>query len=192
MSTERGSILFQTGRHEAAEQEFRAALATEPSNALAHAMLALCLAQRQAYDEATAEAREAIRLRPDWHFGYSILARVLLDREQIKPAAQAILKAIELDPFNATYHGLLASIRLVQSLWPAALAAANTGLQADPENQFCLNARAQALVKLGRRDEASATIDGAQQRPGKRHNPRQPGVGPASRGKAPRSADSLP
>ncbi len=161
MSNERGSILYQTGRHEAAEQEFRAALAQDSSNALSHAMLGLCLARREAYDEATAEAQEAIRLRPDWHFGYSTLAHVLLDRERLKPAAEAIVKAIEIDSFNAGYHGLLATIRLQQRLWLAALAAADAGLQIDPENQFCLNARAQALVKLGRSDEASLTIDGA-------------------------------
>jgi tetratricopeptide (TPR) repeat protein len=161
MSNERGHILYQTGRYEAAEQEFRAALGEDSSNALAHAMLGLCLTRRKSYDEATAEAHEAIRLRPDWHFGYSVLAHVMLDRDRLKPAAEAIIKAIEIDPFNAGYHGVLATIRLQQRLWPSALASADAGLQIDPENQFCLNARAQALVKLGRRDEASATIQGA-------------------------------
>jgi tetratricopeptide (TPR) repeat protein len=161
MSNERGHILYQTGRYDAAEQEFRAALGENSSDALAHAMLGLCLTRRKAYDEATTEAQEAIRLRPDWHFGYSVMAHVMLDRERLKPAAEAIVRAIEIDPFNAGYHGMLATIRLQQRLWPAALEAADAGLKIDPENQFCLNARAQALVKLGRRDEASATIEGA-------------------------------
>ena len=120
MSTERGSILYQTGRHDAAEKEFRAALGEDPSNALAHAMIGLCLSKRAQYDEATEEAREAIRLRPDWHFGYSALAHILLDRERLTPAAEAISKAIEIDPFNPNYHGVLAMIRLQQRLWPAA------------------------------------------------------------------------
>ena len=53
MSNERGSLLYQTGRHEMAEQEFRAALGEDPSDALAHAMLGLCLSRRKQFAEAT-------------------------------------------------------------------------------------------------------------------------------------------
>jgi hypothetical protein len=96
MSIERGSLLLQTGRHEAAEQEFRAALVEEPSSALAHAMMAYCLVNQKKYAEATDEAQQAIALRPDWNLGYSALATVFLERERPKEAAAAIDKAIAL------------------------------------------------------------------------------------------------
>jgi tetratricopeptide (TPR) repeat protein len=164
MSIERGSLLFQTGRHELAEQEFRAALVQEPSNALAHAMVALCLLSQKKYAEATTEAQQAIALRPDWDVGYSALAAILSARERLKDAVLMAERAIQLDPFDPEHHALLAAIRNQQRNWPAALAAADAGLAINPEHSLCINARGIALVNLGRRDEASATIGGALQR----------------------------
>jgi tetratricopeptide (TPR) repeat protein len=163
MSIERGSILYQTGRHEAAELEFRAALVDEPSNALAHAMIGLCLVQQKKYAEATEEAQQAVALRPDWSFGYYAMAAIFYARERLKEAAAAIGRAIELDPFNPSHHGILAEIRLKQRDWKAALAAADAGLAIEPEHAACINARGVALVNLGRREEASQTIAGALQ-----------------------------
>jgi tetratricopeptide (TPR) repeat protein len=164
MSIERGSLLLQTGRHEMAEREFREALVNEPNNALAHAMVAICLGEQKKYAEATAEAQQAIAIRPDWDVGYSALASILSARERLKEAAAVIEQAIGLDPFDPSHHALLAGIRLKQRQWPAALAAADAGLAIDPEHSACVNARGIALVNLGRREEANITIGGALQR----------------------------
>jgi tetratricopeptide (TPR) repeat protein len=164
MSIERGTLLLQTGRFNEAEQQFRAALIEEPSNALAHAMVGLCLLNQKSYAAAENAARQSIGLRPDWYVGYSVLASVLSERERVKPAVEAIHKAIELNPFDPHLHGTLASLRLKQRDWPATLAAADAGLEIDPENRECLNLRSIALVKLGRRNEAGATLAGALQR----------------------------
>jgi hypothetical protein len=74
MSIERGSILYQTGRHEAAEQEFRSALVNEPGNALEPGMVAPCLVNQKKHAGATQEARHAVEFWPDWSFGYWVLA----------------------------------------------------------------------------------------------------------------------
>jgi tetratricopeptide (TPR) repeat protein len=164
MSVERGSLLYQTGRHELAEQEFRAALGQDPSDALAHAMLGLCMSKRKEYAEATNEVGQAIRLRPDWHFGYAAMAQVMRDRDRPKEALTAINQAIQYDPFNAGHHAVQAYVLLSLRKWPDALSAADRGLEIAPDDAECLNARAMALVRLGRRDEAGATIQGALQR----------------------------
>ncbi len=161
MSVERGAALFKTGRFELAENEFRSALSAEPQNALAHAMLSLCLARREQYADATAEAEQAVHLRPDWAFAYICLAAILRDREQLKPALVAAGEAVRLDPSNPAAHALVAAIYIRMKEWARALAAADLGLQADPANTDCLNARGIALVQLGRREEASQTIEGA-------------------------------
>jgi tetratricopeptide (TPR) repeat protein len=161
MSIERGTLLFQTGRYAEAEQQYRAALVAEPDNALGHAMVALCLLQSKTFADAEAEARQAVALRPDWYLGYSVLASVLSDREQLKPAAESITKAIELNPFEPHLQSTLAFIRMKQRDWPRALAAADAGLESDPEHAGCLNARGMALVNLGRRGEAGQTLQGA-------------------------------
>lgn len=161
MSNERGNLLYLTGRHDLAEREFRATLAQEPSNAMAHAMIGLCMLKKKAYSDATAAAQEAIQLRPDWAFGYAALASVLEERERLPQAVAAIEQAIALDPFNPSNLALLADIRLKQNKWSDALSAADRGLEIDPQHAGSLNARGVALVQLGRRGEASATIQGA-------------------------------
>ena len=76
---ERAVLLYQQSRHDLAEAELRQALAHDPQDAYAHALLALCLAAREKFDAAIAEARQAIHLAPDFPFAHYAHARVLYD-----------------------------------------------------------------------------------------------------------------
>jgi len=158
---ERALLLFQQSRHELAEAELRQALAVEPRDAWAHALLALCLAEREQFKDATEEARQAIHLAPDFPFAHYAYARVLADRNHFKEARAAIEEAIRLDSTNADFFSVLAAIHFNEKRWADALSAAEQGLQFDPEHIGCTNLRAMAMVKLGRRAEAGATIDAA-------------------------------
>jgi tetratricopeptide (TPR) repeat protein len=157
----RAVLLLQQSRHDLAEGELRQALAAEPGDAHAHALLALCLAHGEQFKEATEEAQQAIHLAPDFSFAHYALARILHDRAREDEAIPAINEAIRLDPSDADYLALLAQIQLAERRWPAALEAAEQGLQHDPEHVACTNLRAMALVKLGRKAEAGMTIDSA-------------------------------
>lgn len=156
---ERGLLLFQQNRHELAEEQLRQALAQEPDDAHAHALLALCLSERKQFAAAADEARQAIVLAPDYHFAHYAAAKVACARNQYEDALQAIQEAIRLDPSDADYRALLAAIHFDQYRWREALAAAEAGLEQDAEHVGCANLRAMALVKLGRRAEAGRTID---------------------------------
>jgi tetratricopeptide (TPR) repeat protein len=158
---ERGLLLFQQSRHEQAETELRQALAADPHDAYAHALLALCLAERKQFKEATGEAQQSVHLSPDSPFTHYALARVFYERNHFKEARAAVEEAIRLDSADADYFSLLATIHLDERRWPEALAAAEQGLQLDPEHVGCTNLRAIALVKLGRKAEAGKTIDAA-------------------------------
>ena len=158
---ERGLLLFQQSRHELAENELRQALAADPHDAYPHALLALCLAAREKFDEATTEARQAIHLAPDFPFAHYAHAHILYDRNHYPEAQAAIEEAIRLDSTDADYFSLLASIHFDERRWADSLKAAEQGLQFDPEHVGCTNLRAMAMVKLGRRAEAGATIDTA-------------------------------
>lgn len=158
---QRALLLFEQSRFDLAESELRQALATEPQEAHAHAMLALCLARREEFQEATAEAQQAIHLAPDMAFAHYALADILRDRNRPEEALAAVEEALRLEPEDADYCALLAQIRLDLRQWPAALEAAERGLQSNPEHVGCTNLRALALVKLGRKKEAGATIDAA-------------------------------
>lgn len=158
---QRAQLLFQQSRFELAEEQLRQSLATEPDDAHAHAMLALCLKERSKFKEATEEARQAIHLAPDYPFAHYALASVWYERDDYTEALKAIQEAIRLDPVDADYHNFMAAICYGQYRWEAALNAAEQGLQFDPEHIGCNNLRAMALVKLGRKSEAGATIDAA-------------------------------
>jgi tetratricopeptide (TPR) repeat protein len=158
--TERALVLIEQARYDLAERELRLALAGAPDDPYPHALLALCLCERQQYVEATEEARTAIRLDPDLPRSHHILARILLERHRPDEALPAIREALRLAPDRPDHYALLAAICLELRDWQGALAAAEKGLQADAEHAACTNLRAMALMRLGRRDEAGATLAG--------------------------------
>jgi tetratricopeptide (TPR) repeat protein len=161
---DRALLLYQQSRPDLAEEELHQALAEEPADASAHALLALCLCGRKEYQAATTQAEEAIRLRPDVSFSHYALAYVLYHRHYYKEAEAAIKQALELAPWDADYHALLASLHFDQRRWQAALEAAEQGLELDAEHAGCANIRAMALVKLGRPGEAGEIISDALRR----------------------------
>jgi tetratricopeptide (TPR) repeat protein len=154
---QRGSLLYHQGRYAEAIGELHLQLAAG-EDSLTHGLLALCFAQVQKFAEATEHAQQAIQLAPDEAFGHYALAQVLLLRNRFDEARAAILEAIRLSPYDADYFAILGSIHLRTERWREALEAANQGLQIEPEHGVLTNLRAQALVKLGDRAGAAATI----------------------------------
>lgn len=157
----RAQVLIEQSRYEMAEGELRQALAQEPDHALAHALLALCLVEGERFAEAGREAETAVHLAPDLPFAHHVMAGVLLKRNRPEEAEAAAAEALRLDPGDADYFALLGMIRLNRRNWPGALEAAEEGLRCDAQHVGCTNLRAVALVELGRRQEAGATIDAA-------------------------------
>jgi len=155
---QRGSLLFEQRRFADAIGELRLQLAEEAEDSLTHGLLGLCLAEVEKYDEATHHAQQAIVLAPDRPFGQYALAQVMLRRNRYGEAQAAILEAIRLNPYEAQYFAILGSLHLQASRWRDALAAADQGLAIDPEHGPCTNVRAQALVKMGDRAAAAATM----------------------------------
>ena len=158
---QRGSLLFEQGRFADAIGELRLQLGQGAEDSLTHGLLGLCLAEVEKYDEATHHAQQAIHLAPDHPFGQYALAQVMLRRNRYDAAQTAILEAIRLNPYEADYFAILASLHLRASRWRDALAAADQGLAIEPEHGLCTNLRAQALVKLGNRAGAAATMNAA-------------------------------
>jgi tetratricopeptide (TPR) repeat protein len=158
---QRGLLLYQQGRYQQAETELRKGLALAPEHGTSHAFLALCLAEQQQFEKATEEAQLSIRYEPDSDFGYYALARVMSDRGYYEEAMAHANEAVRLDSSDPENFCLLASIAFSQRAWPAALEAADRGLQCNPEHVGCANLRAMALVKLGRGADAARTIEGA-------------------------------
>lgn len=155
----RALALFNRSRPDLAQRELRQALVEEPSHVEAHALLSLCLTDEEKFDEATREAHEAVLHGPEQPLGHYALAYAMKHRNRLREARTAIEEAMRLDPYDVSHFALLSGIEFAARDWTKALAAAEQGLEIDPENDGCANLRALALVQLGRRSEAGATLD---------------------------------
>jgi tetratricopeptide (TPR) repeat protein len=161
---DRALLLIQQSRAAEAESELLLALVEEPTSARAHAYLALSQLELGKKDDALKTAQSAVGLSPDEAFCHHIHAFVLHRLEREKEALSAVQEAIRFDPDNEDHFALLASIRLAQRDWPGALAASEQGLALNPEHVQSANLRSMALVRLGRKEEAMATVDFALER----------------------------
>ena len=65
---QRASMLMEQARYSLAEDELRQALAQDPDDGMAHAMLALCLSYQEKFNDAQQEVETAIHLIPDQPF----------------------------------------------------------------------------------------------------------------------------
>lgn len=161
---QRAVVLLQQSRFEDAIGELHLHLGQHTGDAIAHGLLARCFLAVDKFDEATEHAQQAIASNPEEPCGHESLARVMLARNRYTEARQAIDEALRLNPYDPDLFGLLASWNLSKQRWSDALTATNQGLELDPEHNTCLNLRAQALVMLGDKPAAAATIEGALRR----------------------------
>jgi len=163
MSTyiERARLLIHQSRYELATRELQKALADDPDDPIAHALMAICLAEQKKFDQAYGEVRQAVTLAPDLPYAQYVLSYVRFQQDFLPEAEQAINKAIQLDPWDADYFALLAQIKYQQKKWPEALEAAESGLEIEAEHLDCANLRAMALNQLGRGEEAGRALEDA-------------------------------
>lgn len=156
---DRALLLYRQERYDDADNEIWQGLKENPGDAHAHALYALIQICRRRLELGTEEAGKAIGLAPHDPFCHYALASVLHARNRFDEALAAVGEAVRLDPHDADVWGLAASIHFARRQWPSALEAANQGLATEPDHKTCNNLRAMALIKLGRRDEAAATLD---------------------------------
>jgi Tfp pilus assembly protein PilF len=97
------------GHLDAAEKEFRAALAADPKNALAHRELADIYRRRGKLNEAVQELQTALALR-DSATGRVMLARIYLEQKKPELARAEVEKAVKLAPNYAEARQLLENL----------------------------------------------------------------------------------
>ena len=156
---ERARLLLAQSRPADAETESMLALAQQPDDPQALAMLALSRLGQQKREPALEAARQAVGLAPDEPSMHNIHAHVLHALDRHDDALRAAQEALRLDPADADHFSLLASIELARGKWPPALAAAEQALALNPEHVGAANLRAMALVRLGRKAEAMESVD---------------------------------
>lgn len=135
----------------------RDALASDPDEPSAHALLALGLAHLGQSREAVEAGRRAVARDPEMAFAHYAHAWALLEYDDSIRAERAAREALRLQP-GADEYGLLANVYSRQLRWKEALDAAESGLDEDPLNECCRNFRALALTSLGRTGEATSAV----------------------------------
>lgn len=77
----------------------------------------------------------------------------------LREANKVLLAAIRHEPEDATSHGLLAMIHAQRGAWHKAMGRAELGLEIDPDNETCAEARALALSGLEQDERAAEALE---------------------------------
>jgi Tfp pilus assembly protein PilF len=155
---ERASLLLRQGRVNDAITQLKNALQQNPDNDEALALYARCYFDKKEFDEGIKTTRLAIAIDPANHYYFYLLAFGYYRKNDNPHAIEYLQKSIQLNPWFCESYGLLALVLIEDKAFEKALLKANEGLQIDPENITCLNARSVALNKLKRTDDAIATM----------------------------------
>jgi tetratricopeptide (TPR) repeat protein len=157
-SLQKAKLYYNQQRFPEAEREVRQHLSESPDEVYALFLLAEVLSAQHQHEEALEINSRARGFSPndDEFIAQRALILFRLDREP--EAIKEIQNAIVLNPVAGAYRGVLGELKLATKDYKGALEAANIGLGLNPEDTFCLNVRARALVKLEKPEEALSTI----------------------------------
>lgn len=123
---------FERGDYDGAIVVLEAALALDPDEALLHAWLAMCLAERRFVEAARAEAELALALDPTEAFVFQALAQVAMLDGKRHEARQHIETAIGLDEHDPDLYVSL--WRIKRSLGDAGAEELEIARELDPES----------------------------------------------------------
>lgn len=157
--------LLQLQRPDEAITEARRVTREQNTNADAFMILSAALAQKQSsryLQEAEKAARKAVQLQPKKAAARVQLAEVLAARNNLKDARTEAEEATRLEPRLAAAHLMRAIITLADKDPAEAVKAADSAIRYD-DSQFAAHyTRANALIQVGRYDEALASLNRAQ------------------------------
>jgi tetratricopeptide (TPR) repeat protein len=149
--------LKMQNKYAEAEKAAREAIRLAPQNASAHYVLARALDPQNGRTEETLAAyREAVRLSPYWGTALRTFGEALREANQPDEAIEILRRAIGAEPTNADGYYDLALASMDAKKWDMAAAAFELYLERDPTNAFSHRRYGDALLKLGRKDQARA------------------------------------
>lgn len=152
---------IQDGQFEEAERDLRRVLADDPHDAVATAVLALCLAELGRDTEAAEVAARATTLEPYLAYPHWMQGALLARRGRFDEALPAAQEALRLDPEDPDHHALLAQLAFGRERWNEALGHAEDALALDPSHDGAATLRGLALRQLGRAEEATEAFRSA-------------------------------
>jgi thioredoxin-like negative regulator of GroEL len=139
---------------------YRKAEALVPSDADVHLNLANAYLLADAAQDAIKEAQEVLKSDPNSAAAYFVMGSAYLRLSKSEEAAKALENVQKIDPGDTATCFQLGKARLGLKQWDAAINAFKDGIAKDP-NHFHRTAHfllAQALVQVGRREEAEQEL----------------------------------
>jgi len=130
---EAGIALLQSGDPAGAREKFNAALAIDPTFALAHNGIGLSYSNVGQFDAALESYDSAIRVDPNFSSPYVNRSFIQQKRGDIQGAMDSLHYAIKLQPDNPTAHNNLGSILTELKMPRAAIAALEMVMRIDPD-----------------------------------------------------------
>jgi protein O-mannosyl-transferase len=107
MHTDLGKYYWESGQKELAEQEWRAAAALNPDEAIVLANLGLLLTSEERYDEGVADLKRAVESAPDDTGAHIDLGMAYNKMGRKQDAEQEFETALKLSPLNILAHNEL-------------------------------------------------------------------------------------
>src|SRR5687767_13874079 len=156
---DRARLLLAQSRAADAERESMLALADQPDDPQALALLALSRLEQGKQVEALEASRNAIGVAPEQSYLHYVHGHILRHLERYDEALRAAQESLRLEPTEPDTHALIAAIELARNRWPESLDASEMALLFNPEHVGAANLRAMALVRMGRKAEAMQTVD---------------------------------
>ena len=133
----------------------------DPKLAFVHFYLGMAHLRKQEYPEARDEFLQDAALEPDLALDYSELGEVYWQMQDDAKAEKSYQEAIRRDPRMVDAHLGLAKIDQRQQKYAAAMAEADVALKFDPTRTDAHYVRGQALLRLGRKEEAKKELEAA-------------------------------
>lgn len=158
---DQGASLLARNRPESAEDTFRAVIVSFPESAVAHALLAMALADQHRGHESIASADRAVHLNPHLALAHAARACALETAGLVWEAEMESRQAVALAPTDPNRHSDLAGIVGRAGRYREALDITGRGLSLNPQHLPSLHCRALALVSLGQVDEAQDLLASA-------------------------------
>jgi Flp pilus assembly protein TadD len=149
-----GGILLQTGRLNAAIEQYRRALQIRPRDALAENDLGIVLLKSGQVDEAIIQFNRTLQIDPGYFAAYNNLGDAFARKGEVEHAIAAYKKAVEIQPNNATVQNNLGYACLRAGRVDEAIVHDREALRVQPNNPDFHYNLANALVQRGQVQEA--------------------------------------
>jgi tetratricopeptide (TPR) repeat protein len=169
-----GKYHLNLSQYDQAIAELETAAKANPRLSFVHFNLGLAHRGKQEYAAARDEFLKDAAIEPDLALNYEELGETYWLMQDDKSAEKNYREALRRDPRLANSHLGLAKIYQRQQKYAAALAEADAALKADPARTDAHYVRGQALLRLGRKDEAKKELAAASAEGDKPHTERIP------------------